>query len=456
MRRELLFALFALAACSRATSVEPPPPSDSPPPPDYAVAVRPAHGPLETAMLASRPFVFDPALDCVAAGLLDASPRLDPRAHRHRLPIACGSPLLVVDARIVEPDGVDAALAELTKLLPGDDPIALGTASLPAGALLLVAARRTVELALPRAGATQLSGRLLVQADALRLYQATPAGVEVRDVPLQDGRFALALDPSATAADLELALVVGRSTGPAARVRLGDGAGLVDVAAPSLALAVAEARRRLGRPPLAQTGDPGDCAAIPPAVDGVDVTDRARCSALWSIAVEDAATELGYRPLELHALLEPDAAIVQVAAAPVGPREAGVALRVLRRFQALTPAAGRELVLALMRERWPALRERPAPAGELAAILDALRTRPDDAAMATLKPGVDRIAARWTTTRKFYSGLASSRDLAALLQLVRPAVAPLAVDLAFTQARGTDGAMRHFIAFVLELPPDAP
>ena len=168
------------------------------------------------------------------------------------------------------------------------------------------------------------------------------------------------------------------------------------------------------------------------------------------------AAELDYRPLELHALLEPDAAVVQLAAAPIGPRGAGVSMRVLRRFEALTPAAGRARALARLRERWPELRERPGPAGELAAILTAVGPRSDAAGMAALKPDVDRVAARWTTTRRYFSGLASARDFEALLQLVRPDVAPLAVDLAFAQARGADGAMHHLVAFVLELPAGSP
>ncbi|MCY1053981.1 hypothetical protein [Nannocystis sp. SCPEA4] len=453
----LLAAALALTACSRSAPGEAQAPSSPSAPSDYAVAVRPARGGVEATLSSSLPGVLDPALDCVAAGLLAEPARLDPRRYRHQLPIACGSPLLVIDARIVQPDEVDTAVGELARLLPGTDPIALGTAELPepSGALVVVAARRTVELALPRAGAAQLSGRLLVPADALRLYQATAAGIEVRDVPLQDGRFELALDPAATAdADLELGIVVAGSSGPVARVRLGDGAGLVDAAAPSLALAVADARRRLGRPPLTQAGEPGDCAAIPAAIDGVDVSDAARCTGLWSIALDDTAAELGYRPAEVHALLEPEAAFVQLAAAPIGPRGAGVSMRVLRRFETLTPAAGRERALARLRERWPELRERPA--GELAAILAAVDARMDDAAMAALKPAVDRIAARWTTTRKYYSGLASARDFETVLKIIRPDVTPLAVDLAFTQARGADGAMRHLVAFVLELPADAP
>jgi hypothetical protein len=78
----------------------------------------------------------------------------------------------------------------------------------------------------------------------------------------------------------------------------------------------------------------------------------------------------------------------------------------------------------------------------------------DGATLSTLKPRVDRIAAGWTTTRRYYSGLTAARDLEAAIRSIQPDATPLAVDLALVQERGTDGAMRHIVAFLLELPPD--
>lgn len=451
MSRALALALLAALGCGTHTDRSAPAVPGLRSAPDYATATRPARGPLEQALAAAPTISFDPALDCVAAGLTGAT--LDPRRYRHELPLACGSPLLVVDARVVTPATVDAALAELSRRLPGPDPIALGTAAHADGAIV-VAARRTVALTLPRAGATRIAGELLVAADALRLYQATAAGVEVRDVPVRDRRFSLDIDPGAGgAADLELAIVVGPSSGPVARLRLGAGAGLVDATASAPLPAVNDARRRLGRPPLAPAGEPGDCDDIPPAVGGVDITDRAHCVELWSIESADLAAELGHRPLALHALLEPEVALVQYAERALGPTERGVAIRALRRFAVMTPAEGRERALALLRRRWPDLPARQVASGELAAILADVPAQADDGALATLKPRVDRVAAGWTTTRHYYSGLTTARDLEAALGNIQPAVTPLAIDLALVQKRGPDGAMRHVVAFVLELPP---
>jgi hypothetical protein len=449
MSRTLFLAYLAVLGCGPRADRSIDPTSASSP----AEATHSARASLERAMAASGLHIaFDAALDCVAAGLTGPVIELDPRRYRHELPLACGSPLLVVDARVVTPDAVDTALAEISRLLPGPDPIAVGTAALaePAQGLVVVVARRTVELVLPTAGSNRLSGELLVAADALRLYQATAAGVEVRDVPVHDRRFAIDLDATA-ASDLELAIVVGSTTGPVARLRFGAGAGLVDATEPSLLLAVNAARQRLGRPPLAQVGEPGGCDVLPPRLGDVDITDRARCIELWSIDDSDAAREVSHLPLELQALLDPDVAFVQYAGRAVGPAERGVAIRLLRRFEVMTPAEGRRNALAQLRRRWPRIQERATPPGALARVLADL-PGPDGSALAALKPRVDHIAGKWTTTSEYYSGLVSSRDLEAVLRLVQPEVTPLAVDLAFTQTRGADGAMHHVVAFVLELP----
>ena len=70
---------------------------------------------------------------------------------------------------------------------------------------------------------------------------------------------------------------------------------------------------------------------------------------------------------------------------------------------------------------------------------------------AKYKPQVDAIASRWTTTKTYYSGLATSRDLDTALAIFKPDQTPRAADVSVLQMRDANGAMVHLVAVVLEL-----
>ena len=158
---------------------------------------------------------------------------------------------------------------------------------------------------------------------------------------------------------------------------------------------------------------------------------------------------LSYRPLYLQPLLEPEAAIVQIAAAEIGPRKSGTVMRVLRRFEPLDATQGRLRAIALLQQRWPGLEVRDA-GPDLAAIAADFAAAPQT--MDVLKPRVDQVAGRWTRTGVYYSGLGMGRELGAALRIIDPAATPTAVDLVHVQAPAIDGSPHHLVVFVLELP----
>jgi hypothetical protein len=460
-------ALVSLLGCDRGSDRKQPK-VIAPSAATYTITTRDAdlfEGAIQRLAEVHAPIRFDPALDCVARWLvdleatpLDRGPNL--LLYQHVLPVACGSPLLPVHVRVVrEHDDVEARLAEVrsyveevSAVLPGPEPIAVGVGRLDrAGhARIFVAARPVLELEpVPRTGATVLRGRVTIPVEQLVLYRATADGVEVVAVPHEPtGAFSVAVD-GARGADLELAIVSGGTTGPIARLQLGAGAGLIASTEKSLLTAVNAARAALGREPLVERGPPGKCNDIPAGVEGIAVTDQATCHELWSIPPDAVVGHLRYRPLYLQPLLEPEAALVQVAPAAVGPRGSGTVMRVLRRFVPLDATAGRARAIALLRERWPGVEVRAA-GPELAALVADFAAAPGT--MDALKPRVDAIAGRWTRTGVYYSGLGMGRELAAAVRIIDPPVAPIAVDLVHAQAPAIDGSPHNLIVFVLELP----
>jgi hypothetical protein len=431
---------------------------DPPAAPTYATPTRAPRLPGEKTV-ASASVSFDPALDCVAAALAQRAPAPpDPRLYRNELPIACGSPLYVVDASVVAAGKIRNAFDHAAHVLTEPGPIALGVAPLPGrpSTVVVVTARRGVDLEpFPREGATTLRGTLLIPAQnaSLFLSQATPQGVRRRSVEMfKDRRFEVTVERAGDA-DLELQLKVGTSYGPAARLRIGAGAGLVDASRSTLGAAVAAGRAKLGMAPLVDAGQPGDCDKIPARVAGIDVSDRASCTALPLIGPADLPSEVAYRAGLMAFFFDASVGLLQVGAAAIPPTGTGAAIRVLRRFETIDVANGRARLIEIMRRRWPGLRERSSPPGELAAIAAKLVGQPpDNKSTAPLNPAAGRIAGRWTTTGRYYSGVLLSRDFGKLAGMLEPNVTPLAIDAAVVQGRAADGALYHFAAIILELP----
>jgi hypothetical protein len=336
--------------------------------------------------------------------------------------------------------------------MPSSAQLALGTfpardAAHP-NARMVVIARRLVELdPVARAGGARLAGRLLVPADQGRLLISTTSGLTVKTFDIRDGKFSVETGAPRDAT-LELVYLNGRTSEPFARVELGAGSPLFHRDG-SLMTRIGEARRAVGASLLQRRDGLGACDSIPPQLDGIDITDRARCFEVPLLDADALADEIAYRPLLQDVLLTPAASLIEIAAKPAPTPRIGV--RVLMRFETLAPEAARARVLELLRRRWPDLVERPLP--KLAGIVETWSHDPDVfGSSAKYKPALDELAGAWTTTRRYYDALTTARDLDAALAVLEPDATPTAVDVAVVQVRGKAGAMLHVIAVVLEMP----
>lgn len=450
--RAALLAIAALAcgpprapAASRPAS----PNSDPPLAERYTTGSRAPTTPAEQ-QLARRGAVLDPALDCIARALAARAPeRPDPARFRHALPVRCGSPLYPVRAQLVADDAaLLAAVDAFERDAPRTAPLALGVATV-AGQRVVVMARTLLELEpVPRIGATKIAGRMLGRASRGSAMISTARGVTITPFEFRDrGQFVVDLAASRDAT-VELTFVAHDGTGPFARLQLGGGSPLFRGDG-SLLTRINEARRVVGAAPLAKLDAVGTCDAIPPQVAGNDVSDRARCFDVPLLDLDDLADEIASRPLVQEILVTPAASLIEIGAAAAP--EPGIRVRVLNRFETMTPEAARQRVIDHYRLRWPQLVERRAEG--LVKILEAWARDPDIfASSATYKPAVDKLAAKWTKTKTYYGGLSTARDFEGALALFEPDQAPLAIDAALIQARGKDGAMLHLLAVVFEMP----
>lgn len=312
----------------------------------------------------------------------------------------------------------------------------------------VVVAYRLVELEpVARGGAATIRGTLKVPADKGKLLISTAKGLTVRPFDIKDGHFEVATGAPRDAT-LELTYTSGQVSEPFARLELGAGSSLFRRDG-SLLTRINEARRMIGAAPLTKRDALGTCDGVPPQVDGIDVTDRARCFDMPLTDIDQLASEIAYRPLFQDVLLTRAASLIEIAPSTQPPPS--IKVRVLMRFETLTPEAARTRVLELLRERWPQLVERRAD-----GIAEVAATWAKDAdvfgSSTTYKPALDQVAAKWTTTKTYYDGLAAARDLETGVGLLKPDQTPIAADAAVVQVRGKDGAMLNAIAVVLELP----
>lgn len=442
--RGALIALALVACGSHAPRITQP--SESTSAETYTTTTRLPDGFAEQ-QLAARGVVFDPALDCVAEAIAKRAPAApDPAEYRNALPLRCGSPLYVIDAVVVASEGglVDA-LANLDAQHAAM--AVVGTADV-AGHHAIVVAYRLVELdPVQRAGAAKLSGRLRVPADRGRLLISTAQGLAVKPFEIHDGKFEV-VTGAPRDATLELTFLAGLVSEPFARLEVGAGSSLFRRDG-SLLTRINEARRVIGATPLTKRDALGTCDGVPPQIDGIDVTDRARCFDMPLIDLDDLAKEIEYRPLLQDVLLTKNASLIEIAASPRPQRS--VKVRVLMRFETLSPEAARGRVLELLHERWPQAVERRLDG--LADVVDRWSKDPDVfGSSATYKPALDQIAAKWTRTPTYYDGLAAARDLETAVGMLKPDTTPVAVDAAVVQVRGKDGAMLNAIGVVFELP----
>lgn len=410
----------------------------------YETRLRPAVSPAEQAVVASG-VVFDPALDCVARALAARAPAvLDPLRYRHVLSMRCGSPHYVLRALYIANDAAfGAAIDALAAEFPSHAAIVAGVA--PAGTQrVLVLARRVIELEpVSRDGAAVIRGRLLVAATEGKLYVSSASGVAITPFTFgDDGRFAVRTSAPASA-DLELTMVRGTSTEPIARLELGTGSPLFRLDG-SLMTRINGARRTVGAAPLERHDTPGTCTTIPAQLAGVDITDKARCFRIPMMDFAGLPDELAHRPQLQDILLTRGASFIELGETPPG----WVSVRMLHRFEPAT----RDRVFELLRARWPQLQDRKVAGTGLADVLEQWRRDPDPYnTTGTYKPALDKVAATWTTTRTYYSGLTTARDVEKAMDLITPDSTPSAADVAVTQVRGKDGAMLQLVAVVLEL-----
>lgn len=384
---------------------------------------------------------LDPALDCIARKLGH-----EPKASRYRgeLAIACGTPLLPIDARFVPARELVAAVADMRKALAADVPAAIGIAH-DGDHVMVVLAARLVELEPFAPGARTIRGRVTMPFTKIGALVASARGVERAAVTYADGAFSL--PAPAGDADVELVIIDGREEGPLARVRVGEGSPLFSREGSLLARTNA-ARGKLGLPPLRASSPLGECKDVPARVGDVDVTDRAHCHWAPHITIDELASEALYSPLIQLQLVGTRAALLEF-----GERDGGAGLRVLEQFETLSPEIGRARVLASLRARWPELAEHPAAAGLLDEPVQAWIDNGDyTVAPPAASARLEDIAAHWTPGGHYYSLVVTSRDLDTALARLAPDARPFAVDFAFRQVRDRDGAMRHVLAIVLALP----
>lgn len=402
-----------------------------------ATATREAKGP-ETALSG---FTFDPALDCVAQKL---GGTIDPARYRNVLPIECGSPLHVVEARLTTAAELQATVADMAKRFIEPVPLALGTAQ-SGDKITVVIASRGVDLERFKPGDPTIRGTLLINVKTLKALVSTAHGVAIQDVARDGASFSI--PAPAGDADIEFAIVSGTETGPLALVRVGKGSPLF--AGPGDLLTRTNATRAALHLPTVQGATTvGDCKAIPAKVGDIDVTDRASCYRIVKLGPEYLADEVAYGPVMQAKLLLPDIALLEI-----GQIDGEAAYRVLRRFEVLTPEQGRARVLARLRERWPTLAERATPRGALAGIMDAWAAsgQPDETTT-QFHPQLMEVAKHWSRQPHFYAALSTSRDLDKTIDQVAPDDTPTEVDIAFEQVRDSRGQMRNLLVVVLSLP----
>ena len=422
MKRALL---LLVVACG---SAKPVPPVAKPPPVVFASDVRPAPG-LPDGIAEDR------GLDCVAQR---SFPTPDPARYRDELALACGSPLYPVDARTVAPADLAAAISDMARRFHDPVPIVVGMHA-EGGRVTVVIAARGIALEPFQLGDREIRGKLLLKVHALQAYVSAADGVHVSDLAVTDGAFAVPAPPGD--ADVAIAIFDGKDTGPLGRVRVGAGSPLF--AAPGALLARTNAARsHLGLPTLAHVPLVGDCSALPAQVGGVDVTDKASCYTVPSIDPALLATEAMYSPLMQAKLVMPDAAFVQLGR--IGDE---AALRILRRFETLTPAQGRARVLAAVRARWPNVQERAAP---LQPVLEQWAATPEpDKSHDEFTNAILHVATAWTRTGHYTYALVTARDLDVGIAAIPMDEEAVFVDVAYTQLRDARGEMRHLIAVVI-------
>ena len=440
--------VIAVVACGPRAPRPTPQPPEPPPAERYTTGSRAATSEVERT-LAARTILLDPALDCVARAVAMKAPAApNPAQYRNALPVRCGSPFYVVRARLVADDAaLLAAVDAFEREVPSTAQLVLGIAMV-GSQRAVVMARRLVELEpVSRSSAPVIAGHLLRGPTAGRMLISTAAGLVTKPFEIHEGRFSVETGAPRDAT-IELAFLAGQTSEPFARIEIGAGSSLFRRDG-SLMTRIGEARTAIGAAPLQRRDAVGTCDRIPPQIDGIDVTDRARCFDLPLLDLDDVADEIAYRPLLQDVLLTPAASLIEIGASHQGTP--AIQVRVLMRFETLTPEAARARVLDKLHQRWPQLAERRADG--LATIIDTWTHDPDVfGSTAKYKPALDRIAGKWTTTQTYYDALTTARDLDAALALVQPEDTPTAVDAAVAQVRGKDGAMLHAIAIVLELP----
>ncbi|HSN29863.1 MAG TPA: hypothetical protein VLT45_26430 [Kofleriaceae bacterium] len=358
--------------------------------------------------------------------------------YRDELALACGSPLYPVDARTVPSGELAATVAEMSQRFAANVPVVVGTHA-EGGRVTVVIAARGIAFEPFHPGDREIRGRLLLKVHALQAYVSSADGVHVSDIALAGGAFHI--PAPAEDADVVIAIFDGRDTGPLGRVRVGAGSPLFTSPGALLARTNA-ARRHLGVPTLAHVPLVGDCSAIPAQVGGTDVSDKASCYLVPSLDEALLASAAMYSPLMQAKLIAPDAALLQIGR--IGEE---AALRVLRRFETLTPAEGRARVLAALRARWPNASERPA---SLQPVLDHwAASREPDKTHGDFKDEIAHVAAGWTPTGHFAYALATARDLDTAIAEIPTDGEAAFVDVAYTQVRDARGEMRHLIAAVV-------
>jgi hypothetical protein len=403
---------------------------------------------------------LDPALDCVARKV--GAGRASQRALIEDA-LACGSPLYVLDARVVASAQIESAVADLRMLLAPSIPVAVGLAHRDQSVTVVVAAR-TVELEPFHPGDRELRGRLLVPVAHPTSFVSTARGVVRRSVAHTANGFAVDIS-SLGDADVELAIHVNHDDGPLARVRLGAGSPLF-AGTGTLLERTNRARAVLGLGPLRFASPLHDCSQVESTVADEDVTDIAHCHNFPRLPAADIAVAVEHSAMTQALLVGPRSSLLEVGEldgrgfAPAGSDAEGrrgsvdgAMLRVLERFEVMTPDAGRAHVIAALRKRWPGLVERPAPAGKLDELLAQwIVTKDYRHSPEFANEIVTRLAQGWSNAPRYATLLETSRDLDTIIEDVRADAPPISVDVAFAQTRGPNGELRNLVAVILAVP----